>query len=237
MSDDRDRSILLLLTGAFAVWLTWSGALLNFVRPSMQPYVLAAGVISVVLALVPPGGLLARTASAPHDPDHVHGGAAVAWFLVAPLVVVLLVPPAPLGANAIGARRAGARGNSGSYPPLAAPVRGAVPMSMAEFQTRALRDAERSLEGIPVRLRGFLAGPEEGGGYRLARFVIFCCAADAEAVEVVVRGPVPEVRTNSWLEVVGTWEPGEPPVLRATSSARRVDRPREPYEYTSTWSG
>jgi uncharacterized membrane protein YcgQ (UPF0703/DUF1980 family) len=43
-----------------------------------------------------------------------------------------------------------------------------------------------------VRLIGFVAPADGGDGYRLTRFVIFCCAADAEALQTVVRGdPTP----------------------------------------------
>lgn len=235
MTGDRDRNVLLLLTGAFAVWLAASGTALNFVKPSMTPYVLAAGVVSVLLALLPPGGLLGRRAEAGGDDDgHAHGETKVAWLLVVPLLVVILVPPAPLGADAIRARPASFRSGPKTFPALRPPTRGAVDMSMAEFTTRALRDPDRSLEGVRVRLTGFVAGPADGG-YRLARFVIFCCAADGEAVEVVVHGPG-TYDADQWLEVEGVWEPGPSPVLVA-SGARRIGRPEKPYEYTTVWSG
>ena len=234
MTGDRDRNVLLLLTGAFAIWLAWSGTALNFVKPSMTPYVLAAGAVSVLLALLPPGGLLGRTEAGDDDHGHAHGETKVAWLLVVPLLVVILVPPAPLGANAISARRASGRSGPSTFPALRAPTRGAVDMSMAEFTTRALRDPDRSLEGVPVRLTGFVSGPADGG-YRLARFVIFCCAADGEAVEVVVRG-AGTYDVDQWLEVEGVWQPGSAPALVA-ARARPVDRPEKPYEYTTVWSG
>ena len=84
MTGERDRSVLLLLTGAFAVWLALSGVMLNFVRPSMRPYVLAAGVVTMLLAVLPPGGLLSRTRGGAHD--HQHGDVKVSWLLVVPLV-------------------------------------------------------------------------------------------------------------------------------------------------------
>ena len=220
------------------MWLSLSGVFLNFVRPWMQPFVLAAGAISVLLGMLPPCGLLSRSPrpEAHADAAHDHGGTGVAWFIVVPLLVVLVVPASPLGANAVGARRASLRTSSGSYPPIDTPVRGAVPMSMAEFQTRALRDADRSLDGVRVRLRGFVSEPSSNGSYSIARFVIFCCAADGEAVEVTVRGDDPGVRQNTWVEVEGEWEPGEAPTVRARS-VRKIGKPREPYEYTVTWSG
>jgi uncharacterized membrane protein YcgQ (UPF0703/DUF1980 family) len=68
-------------------------------------------------------------------------------------------------------------------------------MPVAEFVTRAVRDPGRSLDGVRVRLTGFVAPAEDADGYRLTRFVIFCCAADAEALQAVVHGdPVPRDR-------------------------------------------
>jgi uncharacterized membrane protein YcgQ (UPF0703/DUF1980 family) len=120
-------------------------------------------------------------------------------------------------------------------------------MSMAEFVTRAVRDPGQSLAGVRVRLVGFVA-PSEGkeGGYRLTRFVIFCCAADAEALQAVVGGdPTPRAR-DQWLEVEGTWQPHPPaaeddpspppPVLHA-DLVRPVAPARPPYEYSVQFSG
>jgi uncharacterized membrane protein YcgQ (UPF0703/DUF1980 family) len=119
-------------------------------------------------------------------------------------------------------------------------------MSMAEFVTRAVRDPGQSLAGVRVRLVGFVA-PSQGqeGGYRLTRFVIFCCAADAEALQAVVRGdPTPRAR-DQWLEVEGTWQPRPPaeddpdpppPVLHA-DLVHPVAPARPPYEYSVQFSG
>jgi uncharacterized membrane protein YcgQ (UPF0703/DUF1980 family) len=133
----------------------------------------------------------------------------------------------------------------GSFPPLAAPVRGAVPMSMAEFVTRAARDPGQSLAGVRVRLVGFIAPSDSDQGYRLTRFVIFCCAADAEALQAVVRGdPTPRSR-DQWLEVEGTWLPRPaavedanppPPVLDA-DVVRPVGPPCPPHEYSVQFGG
>lgn len=235
---DRDRSLLLLLTGGFAVWLAASGTALNFVRPSIRPYVLVAGLVTVLLAVLPPGGLLGRSL-VPPDHDHTHPDAGVGWLLVVPLFVALLVPPAPLGANAVRSRLASAPSSSAVYPPVRAPERGAVPMTMAEFFTRAVRDRQASLRGVRVRLVGFVS-EASGTTYALDRFVIFCCAADAEAVEVTVVGDTTARRTNDWLEVEGVWVPqpvnADTASLRVTS-VRTVKRPRAPYEYTAEWTG
>jgi uncharacterized repeat protein (TIGR03943 family) len=192
-------------------------------------------------------GLLTPTTT-DHDTDDGDGGGhhhrgRVGWLLLVPVLVVLVIQPAALGSYAVSSRSV-VPGGGGDYPPLAAPVRGAVPMPMAEFVTRAVRDPNQSLTGVRVRLVGFVA-PNPGGGYRLTRFVIFCCAADAEALQTVIRGdPVPRAR-DQWLQVEGTWQPHpatpeDPsppaPVLNA-DTVQPIGPPHPPYEYTTQYSG
>jgi uncharacterized repeat protein (TIGR03943 family) len=245
MSDDQTRSLLLVVLGATAIWLWWSGQALNYVRPGLAPWLLAGGVVVALLGLLPPLGLLGKETAADHSGGHHQHRGRVGWLLLVPVLVVILVQPAALGSYAVASRSAVPGGGNGGFDPLAAPVRGAVPMSMAEFVTRAVRDPSQSLAGVRVRLVGFVA-PNPGGGYRLTRFVIFCCAADAEALQAVVRGdPTPRAR-DQWLEVEGTWQPRPtaaeddpsppPPALHA-DLVRPVAPARPPYEYSVQFSG
>lgn len=244
MTSRRTGSLLVVVIGATAVWVWASGAALNYIRPSLTPYLLASGVVLVLLGLLPPGGLLGRPAE---GAERRHGGAArVAWLLLAPALVVVLVQPAALGSHAVSSRTAVPGGSGDTYPPLAPPVRGAVPMTMAEFITRGLRDRNRSLEGVRVRLVGFVAPQRGGDGYRLTRFVIFCCAADAEALQVVVRGDPTPRAGDQWLEVEGHWQarpvaaaddPSPVPPVLVADAVRPVAQPRHPYEYSIQYAG
>jgi uncharacterized repeat protein (TIGR03943 family) len=248
VSDEQTRSLLLVVLGATAVWLWWSGQALNYVRPGLAPWLLAGGVVVGLLGLLPPLGLLGKDRAANHSGGHHQHRGRVGWLLLVPVLVVMLVQPAALGSYAVASRSAvPGGGHEGGFEPLAAPVRGAVPMSMAEFVTRAVRDPGQSLAGVRVRLVGFVA-PSEGheGGYRLTRFVIFCCAADAEALQAVVRGDATPRARDQWLEVEGTWQPRPPaaeddpspppPALHA-DLVRPVAPARPPYEYTVQFSG
>jgi uncharacterized repeat protein (TIGR03943 family) len=244
MSEEQTRSVLLLALGATAVWLWRSGEALNYVRPGLAPLVLAAGVVLLALGLLPPLGLLGARAARPAG-GHRHR-ARVGWLLLVPVLVVLVVQPAALGSYAASSRSVVPGGGDGDFPPLAAPVRGAVPMPMAEFVTRAVRDPGQSLAGVRVRLTGFVAPAEAGDhGWRLTRFVIFCCAADAEALQAVVHGDAAPRARDQWLEVEGTWQPRpaavddpnpQPPVLDA-DAVRPIAPPRPPYEYSTQFSG
>jgi uncharacterized repeat protein (TIGR03943 family) len=253
VSQEQTRSLLLAVLGATALWLWRSGQALNYVRPGLVPLVGAAGLVLLAGGLLPPLGLLGagraghpRDGSGDQDPHH-HGGR-VGWLLLVPVLVVMLVQPAALGSYAVSSRTVvPGSGGDGQFPALSAPVRGAVPMSMAEFVTRAVRDPGQSLAGVRVRLTGFVAPAEHdgGGSYRLTRFVIFCCAADAEALQAVIRGDATARARDQWLEVEGTWQPRPaapddpsppPPVLNA-DVVRPIAPQRPPYEYSMQFSG
>jgi uncharacterized repeat protein (TIGR03943 family) len=246
MTDEQTRSVLLVVLGATAIWLWWSGEVLNYVRPGLAPYLLASGVIVGLLGLLPPVGLLGQQTAGPaHGSGGHHHTTRVGWLLLVPVLVVLLVQPSALGSYAVSGRSVVPGGDDDQYPPLAAPVRGAVPMPMAEFVTRAVRDPGQSLTGVRVRLVGFVAPGEDGDGYRLTRFVIFCCAADAEALQAVVHGdPAPRAR-DQWLEVEGTWlprpaavdDPTPPPPVLQADLVRPIAPPRPPYEYAVQFTG
>jgi uncharacterized repeat protein (TIGR03943 family) len=248
VTEEQTRSLLLVVLGAMAVWLWWSGQALNYVRPGLAPWLLAGGVVVGLLGLLPPLGLLGKETAADHGGGHHQHRGRVGWLLLVPVLVVMLVQPAALGSYAVASRAAvPGGGHEGGFQPLAAPVRGAVPMSLAEFVTRAVRDPDQSLAGVRVRLVGFVA-PSQGqeGGYRLTRFVIFCCAADAEALQTVVRGDATPRARDQWLEVEGTWrprppaaedDPSPPPPGLQVATVRPVAPARPPYEYTVQFSG
>jgi uncharacterized repeat protein (TIGR03943 family) len=245
VTEEQTRSVLLVVLGATAVWLWWSGQALNYVRPGLAPYLLAGGVIVGLLGLLPPLGLLANQGTETQPGGHRHR-TRVGWLLLVPVLVVILVQPTALGSYAASSRSVvPGGGHEGGFQPLAAPVRGAVPMSMAEFVTRAVRDPDQSLAGVRVRLTGFVT-PNPGGGYRLTRFVIFCCAADAEALQADVRGDQTPRARDQWLEVEGTWQPrpaaaeddpSPPPPALHVDTVRPVAPARPPYEYTVQFSG
>jgi uncharacterized repeat protein (TIGR03943 family) len=246
VSEEQTRSVLLVVLGATALWLWWSGEALIYVRPGLAPLLMGAGVVVLLLGLLPPLGLLSDQQAGHPGRSSGHHRARVGWLLLVPVLVVMLVQPAALGSYAVSSRSVVPGGGDSEFPPLSAPVRGAVPMSMAEFVTRAIRDPGQSLGGVRVRLVGFTA-PAEGkdGGYRLTRFVIFCCAADAEALQAVVRGdPTPRAR-DQWLEVEGRWlpraaavdDPTPPPPVLNADLVRPIAPARPPYEYSMQFTG
>jgi uncharacterized repeat protein (TIGR03943 family) len=203
VSDRRTQGAMLLLVGATALWLGLTDAALAYVRGALRPPLVASGLVLLGLAAATlrgrdPGG---------QGHGHGHGAPRSGWLLAVPVLVLLLVTPPALGSFAASRQGAATPGEpTGVFPALPEPVGGAVALPVSEFVTRALYGKDRSLQGVRVRLLGFVA-PAEGGGYLLTRFNLFCCAADGQAYQLEVRGDRDRRRADQWLLVEGRWEP------------------------------
>lgn len=251
--DQRTQGALLLAVGGVALRLGFSDEALAYVRPGLRPLLAVSGVVLAVLGAAAVlrafraelrRGRQADEIAAPAEDVHGHRhghGPAVAWFLVLPVLSLLLVAPPPLGAFAAnrGAEFAVVDTRT-DYGPLPPELAGAVPLSLTDFVLRANYDDSRSLEGARVRLTGFVSDTSTGEGYQLSRFIVSCCAADARPVDVVLVDEKSPPPVDTWLEVEGTWRPrdvveaGElpagPPVLEVAAS-QPIEPPRQPYEY------
>jgi uncharacterized repeat protein (TIGR03943 family) len=165
-----------------------------------------------------------------HDHARTPG---VAWLLVLPVFLVLLVPPPALGAFAAG--RGGAEVPRPASSQAYAPLDGADPVALDlhDYAERASWDEGRTLARHTVVLSGFVT-PKDGGGWYLSRMMIGCCAADARSYLVEVLGaPADQVPArNSWQQVTGTFATAESAHgARITASdVRLVTTPEDPYE-------
>jgi uncharacterized repeat protein (TIGR03943 family) len=222
VSDRRTQGVMLVTVGGMALWLGLSDATLAYVRGWLRLPLAASGVVLLVLALA----TLRRESGederpAGHDHGLGAGGPRSAWLLVVPVLVLLLVAPPALGSYAASRRAPGAGGDAtGNFPALPEAVGGTVPLPVSEFVSRALYDRRQSLAGVRVRMVGFVTPADKpGDGYRLARFNFFCCAADAEAYEITIRGDPTRRRADQWLLVEGRWLPE--PVAKATAPSTR----------------
>jgi len=235
------RVIPMVLVAGLLGRLALTDDLLLYLRPGMRPWVLSA---AAALAAVTLACLVAHRRGGHRNDSHDHSHAAgrLSWLLVLPLAAIVVVPPAPLGSFAA-ARQESRRPapppeeEAGGYPPLPPPVDGAHEMTLANFVFYARDDTERQLEGATVRTTGFVtpAAPGEDG-FRLTRFVLACCAADASPISISVAGAMPPYPpVDTWLVIEGQWQPSpsghEPdaPVVYVTS-VREIPPPRDPYE-------
>jgi uncharacterized repeat protein (TIGR03943 family) len=258
------QGAILLVMGVVFAHLVLSGAYLNYVKGSLLvPLIgttlvlLTLGALSLVrdhedeLVDVEPGaGEFPACEVAATDPreadahghDHSHAPR-IGLLMLAPLLCLLLIAPAPLGSYA--AERGGSNRLSepqvelGELPP--ADEQGAVPLTLADTVVRSLFDADGPMTGTPVRLVGFVAEDDALAGYRLSRFSVACCAADATVRQVVISGGRTDLGEDTWVEVVARFDghvqrpDGEPdstglPVLEVLSE-EVIDPPRSPYEY------
>jgi uncharacterized repeat protein (TIGR03943 family) len=219
------------LVGAIAVRLAITGDHLRYVRPSMGPWLLLAGVVLMAI-----GGWTWFTAVRRAGVDDAYGGhhhrLGVGWLLVLPVITLLLVAPPALGAYGVD-RAAPVDIRRGElFEPLPAET-APRPMTVLEFVQRAYDRDGASMAGRTIELTGFVAEDDGGEGFRLARYGIACCAADAQAavVRVFADGHVPP--RDQWVQVTGSYRAGqtgdELPVLVAQRVVE-IDDPVDPYE-------
>jgi len=252
------QGLVLLLLGCAVLHISaFSTIYLNYVRPGFRPFLIVTGAVVFVLGVIglvrewrrpvpPPWGLgLPQTAGPAHEPGarstegHDHSrGPLVAWLLCLPVFAIFVITPPPLGSFAA------ERDDEVPPPPVIgaagyAPLKGTAPVEMpiGEFLDRALGDPKLSLTGKQVRLAGFVVPAERRDVWYLTRMRIDCCAADAIALKVAVRGAAmpPE---NTWVKVTGVWVPrktdgplvGTAAPELAALKVTRIPRPTQPYE-------
>jgi uncharacterized repeat protein (TIGR03943 family) len=241
------QSVALTALGVILLRITLSGTFLNYVKASMQPWLITSGVILVLLGM----GLLVDAWQRPrrraadssraaveddHGHSHGHGGPRIAWLLFLPVITLFLVAPPALGAYSASRDTTNVVQLDTSLPPL--PAGDPVPVYLADYVTRAIWEKGASLEGRTVELTGFVL-PEPDGTWLLARLQITCCAADAFASKVRPVNLPSEMSTlpaNTWVTITGTWQPAEYPdpstaiPLVHVSTIRTVEQPANPYD-------
>lgn len=222
-----------MLVGAVVLRLTFTDTYRRYVQPAMGKWLLVAGIALILLGLVTLVNALRNVEPEEahgHDHEHSHS-VGVGWLLLAPIAALLLVAPPTLGAY--GVNRAGAihvKPGKAFFKPLQrkdAPVQ----MTLLEYIERSLEHNGASFHAVPVKLTGFVAG-SEAGSFRLARYQIACCAADATPIVMEVVGTSGTPPSNDqWVTVTGTFRPGggELPRLAATSIVE-IPAPQDPYE-------
>jgi uncharacterized repeat protein (TIGR03943 family) len=235
------QPVVLVLVGAAVLKISLGEAYLRYVKEGLQPFLVASGVVLVLLGLLSAWKDLDRgggsTSSAPVDQagdghDHAHGGPGIAWMLLLPVAAIFLVAPPALGADAASRDSGTVAGpRETSFVPL--PEGDPVPLSVADYAVRAGWGGADTLEGRRVALDGFVT-PAEDGGWYVTRIAMSCCAADGQAVKVEVLGQ-PAPPADTWVEVTGTYVPAEaedprtvPAVIQA-SGVVETTAPSNPY--------
>lgn len=217
------------LVGLLTLRLTLSGSFQRYVQSGMRPWLLLAGVVVLVVGLTTlVRSLLAKPDT--HD-EHDHHGVGVGWLLLVPVAALLLVAPPALGSFGVDRAIKITASSHDEFKPVST-TDGPVPMTLLEYAQRSFDHDGRSMHGATVRLTGFVADGSTATSFRLARYQISCCAADAAAAVVRVEGiagaPPPR---DQWVVVTGSYHAvdGEVPVLTATG-VEQISPPEDPYE-------
>ena len=238
----------MLLLGGAGLRIGLTDVYLRYVKAGLRPYLIVAAVALILIGAITlwreiVGRSRADRVAASEDCDsehghhHRHGGPWVAWLLMLPVLAVFLIAPPSLGSYA--AERSGnsvsAPVNS-DYPSM--PAGNPVPLTVLEYATRAVFEHNTTLRGRTVKLTGFIS-KREGGGVRLTRMILTCCAADARPVKITLLGEWPRrLEPDSWVTVEGSYDSrmdkdpsnGEGiPYLRV-SAVHKVTKPADPYE-------
>jgi putative membrane protein len=239
---------------AYLLYSARTGALYFYIHPLYVWPTVATGLVLLLLAALaiwervraPRRG--ARGRAGPDRP-HAESRPSVAvtillGWLALPLVLGFGITPQPLSTLSAGQRGmdlAAAAGAETLGADAPAPFTlGARPESFTiKDWVKAFHvDPEPGRHaGQPVRVTGFVHRDERlpSGWFLVARFVVKCCAVDAQPVGLPVRAGAPMPEPGRWVSVEGVWEVAEVrgdrrAVIGATAVVP-VARPDQPYLY------
>lgn len=231
------QNTLLLLVGLSAVVMAIKGTYLHFVRPVLLPWLIAAAVVLIALAVTSIVRDL-RQAPVAEDSDGHHHRPWLVWLLLVPIALTTFVVPPPLSVHGAAPQAVAAtQPHRRPFPPLAA---GHAPVvSVPDVVMRAAADSANSLDGRVITVSGFTLHYPRGTD--LGRVVIVCCAADAQLARIHLTGAGVAEATgypeDTWLRVEGTVVPGSSvastnfvPTM-AVSSVTRIAKPANTYAY------
>ena len=221
------RTLILAIWTAFFCWLWLSGDLVRYIG-SRTYWVVVFGTIALGLTTAAHIPTL-RSA----DPSTLSLREVLGHILmIAPLVAVLIIPAAELGSQA-----ASRKASSGG---LVAAINRVAPTHVDEIGFAELNYANESQEyalatgigeGREVDLIGFATGTGESEGFKLTRFYISCCAADAIPYSVAIdpSSTGADPRNDDWLHVKGVIEDRDGDLVVVADTVRDVKAPDTPY--------
>jgi uncharacterized repeat protein (TIGR03943 family) len=178
-------------------WLR--GTLAFYIHPRYTPLILVCAFVLFLMA-----GVRMRVHA--HNPD----GAKLTWshaLVALPLLVGVLVPARPLGAEMLAGRGLDATFTSRAVAPTTRQITGEPDSWNLWEWSMALAMQGDALQGKPVDVVGFVFPDERLGteAFYVVRYTVTCCAADAAAVALPVRWDESATfPADSWVQVQGT---------------------------------
>ena len=219
--------------GAYLLYAFWTGALYLYIHPVYFVPTVATGLVLLALA-----ALASRRADAPPEPGAP--SRLGIGILLLPLAIGFLLPPEPLSpasATQRGVELASLGGGEGT-PEFTVGLRPET-YTIKDWVKAFRVDPEPGRHaGKPARVTGFVYRDDRlpRDWFLVARFVVKCCAVDAQPVGLPVRaadGGVPE--RGRWVAVEGVWEvaeiDGQRRAVIAATTVTPTARPDQPYLY------
>ena len=241
------------------LWLAVTGQLGLYIHPR---YFVFTGIMAVIGLVATVAGFALRPAEAAddHDHDHDHDGGsparaargtlrarasrvAVAAVVTVTVVAVLVLPPRTLTQSTVTQRAL----NSSTVASDAAPDQEL--LGTDDFSTLGVKDWSQLLAQTTdptfftsksVDITGFVsADPDDPDDvFYVTRFVVTCCAVDAQPVGVPVYQPgwASTLQTDEWVEVTGPFASNpsarsRQPLAVMPQGVEPVDQPADPYVY------
>jgi len=222
------RAVVLSVWAGFFIWLRFTGEVTRYLGPRTYWVVTFGGAVLAAGALV---HFATVKTSRPTSSVGMREGLGM-LLLISPVLAVLMVPGADLGALA-----ASRRNVAGGIASVSAVI--PEPDAEREVQFLDIHYANQSqqyaaamgiVEGLELKLTGFVTHPSglEGGPFALTRFYVSCCAADAIPYSVTVGG-TSDYPDDTWLNVSGFLTQIDGRFVLSPKSIEKVSKPKDPY--------
>jgi uncharacterized repeat protein (TIGR03943 family) len=247
----RWLGVTLSLIGVVAIlWLGATGRLELYIHPRYVVFTIVMAVIggaaSIAAFLVVP--------SARHDEEHDHDDRpappAPRWrtalslagsivIVVGALVALLVLPPAAL-TSATADNRDIAGSTALSDADTTELVGGdSTTFTVKDWATLLHQGlGDDFFTGKPAAFSGFLVATDDPDVVYVARFLVTCCAVDAQplGVPVLLPGWQDELAPDDWVEVGGSFTPNpdasaSEPIVLEPAEVTPIDQPAQPYVY------
>lgn len=244
------------------LWLALAGHLDLYINPRYSVFTIVLAAVAVP-ASVAGLAVVARGHGHAHDDEHDadgaghdHGrrsggagrltrivlGGVAALVTIGVTTAMLVLPPTTLSARTAQQRSVdSATLSNATGSEAAVSLLGSGSVDTSEYGVKDWAALIRqttdttSLVGKDVRLSGFVV-PGQDGSFTLTRFVISCCAVDAQPVGlgVVTDGAVPD--EDQWVTVTGKLaanpdQSADARIVIRAATVRKIAQPDDPYEY------
>jgi putative membrane protein len=243
----RWRGVVLMSVVVVAtVWLALTNQLILYIHPR---YVLFTVIMAVIALVFVAGSAFLRE---PHEHDEpptrlqngLSGTALVLSLAIGAAMIV--VPPATLSSATVDQRAMNATSITGDQGVSVTETTGTSDAAFAKFTVMDWSSLLRQTsdlsfyEGKPVDVVGFVsADPEDPENmFYVSRFIITCCAVDAQPIGVPVYAPdwADDLEVDQWVRVTGGFAANPSSgsteaVAVMPESTELVDQPGEPYLY------